>query len=117
MLVTDIQKSMLEETARLAKQLNSKVDIALETADIRDDGVAEELVAITVKRFGRLDYALNVAGIAGQMNPIHEMPKQNYQDVQDVNAKGVWLCERAQVAQMLQQDPWPTQLSITPLPL
>ena len=114
MLITDIRDDTLEETAKYAEKINGKAEILLKTADIGKDGVAEQLVETVVKHFGRLDYALNVAGIVGDMEPITTLSKESYSKVQDVNAKAVWLCERAQIAQMLRQDALPTQLATPP---
>jgi NAD(P)-dependent dehydrogenase (short-subunit alcohol dehydrogenase family) len=87
----------------------SDVEVVAEVADIAEDGTAERLVALAVEKFGRVDYALNVAGVTGKLGPINEMESSNYDFVSGVNARAVWLCERAEITQMLKQDPGKTQ--------
>lgn len=45
------------------------------------------------------------------MKPIVDISTKGYDFVQDINAKAVWLCEKAQITQMVKQEPLPTQLS------
>ena len=54
---------------------------------------------------GRLDAAFNNAGILGTTNiPFHEYPDEQWDKVITANLKGVWLCMKAEIRQMLQQD-------------
>ncbi len=70
----------------------------------KEDSV-QSAIDQTVKKFGRLDIAINNAGIGG--NPAHtaDQTLSEWQKVLDVNVNGVWLCQRAQIRQMLKQDP------------
>ena len=54
--------------------------------------------------YGRIDVCFNAAGISGEVNPIVEMSSENLDRVLDLNLKGVWYCERAQIRQMLSQE-------------
>ncbi|KAK6378835.1 hypothetical protein LTS17_006538 [Exophiala oligosperma] len=126
MLITDINEVALKHTVNLISETNSNIEVLTEVADITADDVAERLVQRIVSRFGRLDYALNVAGISlqvavkdeadgqspgiiGKQAPIHKLDLSTYKQVMDVNAESVWLCERAEVAQMMKQSLGPTQ--------
>ncbi|EXJ71822.1 uncharacterized protein A1O5_05632 [Cladophialophora psammophila CBS 110553] len=111
LVISDIHKDSLQETARLAKKINPEAEVVVEAGDIGLEQTAQSLVDIAVKNFGRLDYGLNVAGVAGELKPIVDISTKGYDFVQDINAKSVWLCERAQIKQMLKQEPLPTQLS------
>ncbi|KAJ9646712.1 hypothetical protein H2204_000404 [Knufia peltigerae] len=132
MLITDINEVALKHTVNLISETNSNIEVLTEVADITADDVAERLVQRIVSRFGRLDYALNVAGISlqvavkdeadgqspgiiGKQAPIHKLDLSTYKQVMDVNAESVWLCERAEVAQMMKQSLGPTQIIETPI--
>jgi NAD(P)-dependent dehydrogenase (short-subunit alcohol dehydrogenase family) len=64
----------------------------------------EALVAHTVRRFGRLDFAHNNAGI-GVHRLLHETDDQDFDRVIAVNLRGTFLGMKHQIAQMLRQDP------------
>jgi len=57
----------------------------------------------TVEKFGRLDVAFNNAGIEGKWTPIVELPEEIFDQVTAINVKGVWLCLKYEMQQMLKQ--------------
>ncbi len=63
----------------------------------------EALVAFAVKRFGRLDAAFNNAGIEGETAATADATEANLVRVFDVNVRGLWLCMKYEIAQMLAQ--------------
>jgi NAD(P)-dependent dehydrogenase (short-subunit alcohol dehydrogenase family) len=75
-------------------------------ADVsRPDDVAQ-LVKSAVATYGRLDCAHNNAGIEGAVpagTAFHEYPDAVWDQVMAINLKGVWLCLKAEIAQMLVQ--------------
>lgn len=71
--------------------------------DVSDEQDVERLVAATVERFGRLDAAFNNAGIEGAQAPTAVSEAANFDKVVAINMRGVWLCMRAQIRQMLAQ--------------
>ncbi|MFT3764204.1 MAG: glucose 1-dehydrogenase [Minicystis sp.] len=78
-------------------------DAVFAPADVAREADVAGLVARAVERWGRLDGAFNNAGINGKMGPIHETTEADYDRVMGVNLKGVWLCNKHQIAQMLKQ--------------
>lgn len=73
-------------------------------ADVSKGGDADRLVAAAVGAFGRLDCAFNNAGIEGQLAPTGDCSDENFDRVIAVNLKGLWLCLRAEIRQMLSQS-------------
>ncbi|MBX3604884.1 MAG: glucose 1-dehydrogenase [Piscinibacter sp.] len=71
-------------------------------ADVSRAGDVERLVAATLERFGRLDCAVNNAGIAGpRFTPIADVTEAQWDEVMGVNLKGVWLCMKHEIPALL----------------
>ena len=74
------------------------------TADVSKTDEVQRMVSETVSRFGRIDAAFNNAGIhTGTRIPFHEYPEDEWDRVIGVNLKGVWLCIKYELPQMLAQ--------------
>ena len=61
----------------------------------------ERMVAHAVDSYGRLDYAVNNAGIEGKIASILDMPEEDWDQVIDVNLKGAFLCLKHEAKAML----------------
>jgi NAD(P)-dependent dehydrogenase (short-subunit alcohol dehydrogenase family) len=72
-------------------------------ADVSKAAQVETLVQRAVEKFGRLDVAFNNAGIEGQWLPITEQSEEDWDRTIDINLKGVWLCLKYEIRQMLKQ--------------
>jgi len=75
-------------------------------ADVSRSADVEHLVAETVDRFGRLDVMVNNAAIAGAASKsLLETSDEDWEALMAVNLRGVFVCCRAAIAQMLGQEP------------
>ena len=72
-------------------------------ADVSKAADVDALVQKTVEKFGRLDVAFNNAGIEGHWLPITEQSEEDWDSTVDINLKGVWLCLKYEIRQMLKQ--------------
>jgi len=76
-------------------------------ADVSQAVDVEAMVQYTVKHFGRLDCGFNNAAAVRAhleaIGPTHEYPEENWDQVIAVNLKGVWLCMKYELRQMLKQ--------------
>ncbi|SEJ76708.1 glucose 1-dehydrogenase [Pseudomonas linyingensis] len=63
----------------------------------------EALVQATVAHFGRLDVAVNNAAVSPDTKPLAEMDEDEFDKVIAVDLKGVALCLKYQLSQMIRQ--------------
>ncbi len=91
------------EGERAAQELNALggESIFIKT-DVTKESQVEALVHQTVETFGRLDFAVNCAGIAGDNMPIEGLTEASFVQNLDVNLKGVWLCMKYEIPQILE---------------
>jgi NAD(P)-dependent dehydrogenase (short-subunit alcohol dehydrogenase family) len=97
--VADLNDKLGEKTVRAVRQAGSDA-IYLRT-DVADPKAVEKMVADTVSAFGRLDIAVNNAGIGGESNPTGSYSLEGWHKVIDINLNGVFYCMRYEIPQML----------------
>lgn len=100
-VLSDINERGLEETATLLGQFGA--EYAAKPCDVTSDASVTELVAFAVSKFGRLDCCHNNAGVEGEYARTAETTEENFDLTYGVNLKGVFLCMRAEIKQMMQQ--------------
>jgi NAD(P)-dependent dehydrogenase (short-subunit alcohol dehydrogenase family) len=88
-----------EETVREVKEAGS--DGIFAKTDVANEGEVRSLVEKTVKTYGRLDYAFNNAGIFETMTPLVDQTSDIFDQIMNVNVKGVWLSMKYEIPQML----------------
>jgi NAD(P)-dependent dehydrogenase (short-subunit alcohol dehydrogenase family) len=88
-----------EETVRLV-QAQGGEGIFVKT-DVSKAVQVKELVERTLEKFGRLDIAFNNAGIEQVPLPYLEQEEKTFDQVVDINTKGVWLCMKYEIPAML----------------
>jgi NAD(P)-dependent dehydrogenase (short-subunit alcohol dehydrogenase family) len=71
--------------------------------DVAVNSEVQQLVAATVTRFGRLDVAINNAGIGHPLARLEDCDEESFDRNIAVNLKGVFLCLRAELPQMVRQ--------------
>ncbi|MBW4606556.1 MAG: SDR family oxidoreductase [Hassallia sp. WJT32-NPBG1] len=90
-----------EETVRRIQEAGGEA-IFVQT-DVSRATEVEALVNKTVDTYGRLDCACNNAGRA-IFRPLIEMPEEDWNQMFDVNLKGMWLCLKYEISMMLKQE-------------
>jgi NAD(P)-dependent dehydrogenase (short-subunit alcohol dehydrogenase family) len=69
--------------------------------DVSKEEDIKNLVAKAVEKYGRLDFAFNNAGIEGNAAPVTDCDLNNWDNTININLKGVWLCMKYQIPEML----------------
>jgi NAD(P)-dependent dehydrogenase (short-subunit alcohol dehydrogenase family) len=73
-------------------------------ADMKDPAAIDALFSQIKQRFGRLDFAVNNAGISGSIDISSiDYPKTSWDDVMQINVTAVWLCMQHELKMMLAQ--------------
>jgi len=70
-------------------------------ADLADSASIERAVQTAVERHGRLDIAFNNAGIGAPLAPITEVTEADFDLLQTVNYKAIWVAMKAEIKAML----------------
>jgi NAD(P)-dependent dehydrogenase (short-subunit alcohol dehydrogenase family) len=88
-----------EETVRLLRAQGGEGMFV--TTDVSKAAQVKELVERTMQKFGRLDFAFNNAGVEQAPTPFLEQKVEIYDQVMDINVKGVWLSMQHEIPAML----------------
>lgn len=89
-----------DEVVNEIKKLGS--DAIFFTADVSKEKEVKRLVENTVKKFGKLDIFVNNAGIL-VTGTVETLTEKDWNRQMDVNLKGVFLCTKYAVQQMIKQ--------------
>jgi NAD(P)-dependent dehydrogenase (short-subunit alcohol dehydrogenase family) len=91
-----------EELAELAGEIIARgAQATFVVTDVAIASDVEQMVAHAIQKFGRLDYAVNNAGIEGKFFPVADFPEQEFDRVLDINLKGTFLCLQHEARAML----------------
>jgi NAD(P)-dependent dehydrogenase (short-subunit alcohol dehydrogenase family) len=71
--------------------------------DVSKAREVENLINQIIESYGELDFAFNNAGIDHKITSMHMVTEETWDNVILVNLKGVWLCMKFELAQMLKQ--------------
>ncbi|HET8610297.1 MAG TPA: 3-oxoacyl-ACP reductase FabG [Burkholderiales bacterium] len=100
-VVGDLAIERADETAR--KITEDGGEAMAVRVDVRDKASIVQMVEAVVAKYGRIDCLVNNAGIV-QDSTLKNMTDDQFDNVIDVNLKGVYNCTRAVVNIMLQQN-------------
>ena len=101
-VVTDIDGAAAESAAAEIRALGATSD-ALRT-DVSKPAECVSMVTRVADRFGRLDVLVNNAGVV-RVRPLLELTPEDWDFVNDVNARGLFFALQAGARQMMRQAP------------
>ena len=100
-VVADVTEDGGCETVELIEDAGGRA--AFVRADVSKAADVEALVEQAIAAYGRLDYAHNNAGVLGTAKATHEIDEADWDRLIAINLKGVWLCMKYEVPQMLER--------------
>lgn len=100
-VVSDINEAGGKDTVEQIKKEGGQA-IFIKT-DVANAAEVEVLVKTIVEQFGRLDIAINNAGIGGELSKTADTSVDSWNQVMAVNASGVFYCMKYEIGQMLKQ--------------
>jgi len=100
-MIADYVQEGGERTVKMIK--DSGGDASFVQADVSIAAQVEAMVAKTVETYGRLDGAFNNAGVEGRFATTVDCAEENFDRIIAINLKGVWLCMKFEIPQMLKQ--------------
>lgn len=103
----DLQSAGVEQDITARHGADAATFVA---CNVRQESEIQHLVAAAVEWGGRIDILCNYAGIAaetahGMAARAHDLPTEDFDRTWEVNARGVWLCCKYALRQMLAQEP------------
>jgi NAD(P)-dependent dehydrogenase (short-subunit alcohol dehydrogenase family) len=90
-----------EETAALIRDTGA--ECLFVRSDVSDEAEVQALVEKTIATYGRLDCAFNNAGIESPLKPLHEQSIEDFDKLMSINVRGLFLCMKYEIQQMLNQ--------------
>ena len=99
--IADINQERLPETEEIIKKVGGK---ALKiVADVSNPANVARMVGETVSSLGRLDIAVNNAGIVHKPYRFHETPLEEWNRLMAINMTGVFTCMQRELELMIGQ--------------
>lgn len=99
-VATDVNMAGVEETISLIQTKGGEGVFAHCDVSKADD--VQAMVNLALSAYGRLDIAVNNAGVGGAMQNAIDVDEATWDLVMNVNLKGVWLCMKYEIPAMLQ---------------
>lgn len=91
-----------QELAALVSEIEARGGSAtFVKTDVSISKEIDGMVAHTIEAYGRLDYAVNNAGVEGQWAGITDLTEDEWDTVLDINLKGAFLCMKYEARAML----------------
>ena len=88
-----------QETVHLINEAES--DGIFVKTDVANEASVRSLVEKTIDSYHRLDYAFNNAGIEQTMASIAEQTVEEFDQIMNVNVRGVWLSMKYEIPEMI----------------
>lgn len=100
-VIADLNSELGERTAATLRQAGSEA--VFMRVDVSDPDAVAQMIDKIIATFGRLDIAVNNAGIGGEPNTIGAYSIAGWRQVIDVNLNAVFYCMHYEIPRMVQQ--------------
>jgi NAD(P)-dependent dehydrogenase (short-subunit alcohol dehydrogenase family) len=98
-VVADIDEEGGRATVELATAAGGEARFV--HTDVASSDSVQTMVADTIAEYGRLDYAHNNAGVAAEQHDVADLPEAEWDRVQGVMLRGVYLCMKYELPHLL----------------
>ena len=98
-VVSELNDKTGQETVEQIRKEGGEAIFA--PTDVTKEDSVKNMVNLTVKTYGRLDFLYNNAGYQGPPTPSVEIKEEFWNFVNDINLKGTWLTMKYAIPQML----------------
>lgn len=106
--ITDLNASSLDQTRDAILAAHPQTRLMVRAGNIAEEAFVESFIEEVVKTFGRLDHGVNCAGVLGGGQRSTDTTSETFDHINGVNYRGCWLCSRAELRQMVKQEPLPS---------
>ena len=100
-VVADVDKDGGEETVAAIKAAGG--DAIFVSCDVTKESDVQSLIKTICSNYGSVEYAFNNAGIDIEKGELNNGTEDEFDSIMAVNVKGVWLCMKHQISQMITQ--------------
>ena len=98
-MIADRNLTAAEQTRVMVQGITQDVDVV--GVDVSKWDQVQDMVNVTVKRFGRVDILVNLAAILMLTPPLVDVEERQWDLIMDTNLKGPFLCCKAAIPEML----------------
>ena len=98
-VVADVDEPAGHETVSMARAAGGNARFV--ATDVSSSGSVQEMVEFAIGAYGRLDYAHNNAGVAGAQHDVADLPETEWDRVQQVMLRGVYLSMKYELPHLL----------------
>ncbi|KAI0136625.1 3-oxoacyl-reductase [Xylariales sp. AK1849] len=102
--LADVNKEVLTASIKSLKERYPNINVLQLHIDVRNEQEVQSGIAEIVEKFGRLDIAVNNAGIRGPVSNTDETGEAAWANLVDVNLTGVWRCQKEELRVMKGQE-------------
>ncbi|KAJ0286016.1 hypothetical protein COL154_005811 [Colletotrichum chrysophilum] len=102
--LADMNQATLSVTTDLLRRRYPAVKLLPLSLNVQNAVEIRSGIAATISAFGRIDIAVNNAGIGGSGRATHEIDEAEFTKVLDVDLHGVWRCQQEEINAMLNQE-------------
>nr|WP_242038713.1 SDR family oxidoreductase [Chroococcidiopsis sp. [FACHB-1243]] len=90
-----------EQTAKMIRETGA--ECLYVHSDVTNEAEVQALVEKTIATYGRLDCGFNNAGIESPFKLLHEQSIEHFDTIMSINVRGLFLCMKYEIQQMLKQ--------------
>jgi NAD(P)-dependent dehydrogenase (short-subunit alcohol dehydrogenase family) len=98
-VVADVDAAGGAATVELATRAGGEARFV--ATDVASSASVQEMVDATIAAYGRLDFAHNNAGVAAAQHDVADLPEAEWDRVQGVMLRGVYLCMKYEIPHLL----------------